>query len=111
MEEGTTFKISAQGHGHGDEYGKESEYLWIVTKYEKNEHLVQYLVSTPHRFWTITVDCERLAATDKTAVEVTYTYIGLSQKGNELNTQSIHEMYQNDLKDWEEALNNYLAGQ
>lgn len=34
IEEGTTFKI--EGHGHGSE----TEYLWIVTKYEEQSHLI-----------------------------------------------------------------------
>ncbi|MEM7298669.1 MAG: hypothetical protein AAF391_10440, partial [Bacteroidota bacterium] len=30
IQEGTTFKVNAHGHGHGGE----SEFLWIVTKFD-----------------------------------------------------------------------------
>ncbi len=107
IEEGTTFKVSGKNHGHGDDYGKEDEYLWIVTKLDAQGHLIQYLVSTPNRFWTITVDCESISK-EKTNVEVTYSYIGLNEKGNALNKLSLEEMYKNNLQDWAKAVNSYL---
>jgi len=107
IEEGTTFKINAHGHGHG--HSSESEFLWIVTKYKPNLHLVQYLVSTENRFWTITVECESLENNTKTNATVTYSYIGLNEEGNELNRNSLEKMYKENLNDWAEAINDYLA--
>ena len=104
IEEGTTFKIDGHGHGHG----VESEYLWIVTKYNTQSHLIQYLVSTDNRFWTITVQCKRTDSSMKTEATVTYSYISLNEEGTELNKKNIEKMYQNDLQDWAEAINNYL---
>ncbi len=101
IEEGTTFKT----HGHGSE----SEYLWIVSKYEPQYYHIQYLVSTNNRHWTITVKCESIEDATKTKTTVTYTYIGLNAKGNQLNKAALAHMYRNDLKDWEAALNKYLA--
>ncbi|MFC2136404.1 hypothetical protein ACFLTH_17455, partial [Bacteroidota bacterium] len=100
IEEGTTFKT--KGHGHG-----ESEFIWRVSKYEPENFLIQYLVSTENRYWTITVECKSIEE-NKTSAEITYTYIGLNEKGNELNEHSLNSMYKNDLKDWEEEINNYL---
>lgn len=69
LEEGTTFKT----HGHGDE----PEFLWRVSKYEKDKNLIQYLVSTENRYWTITVECIKYNADEnKTDATVTYTFIG-----------------------------------
>ncbi|RPH32073.1 MAG: hypothetical protein EHM93_10850 [Bacteroidales bacterium] len=100
IEEGTTFKTD----GRDDE----TEFLWRVSKYEKDLHLIQYLVSTENRYWTITVKCSKYNNEDKTNVTVTYTFIGLNIKGNELNKVHIQSMYEYNLKDWADAINKYL---
>ena len=100
IEEGTTFKTEGSGHGEG-------EFLWIVSKFQPENYLIQYLVSTPNRHWTITVNCNPLE-NNKTKAEVTYSFIGLNEKGNEINRQSLKKMYAYNLKDWEEAINYYL---
>jgi hypothetical protein len=105
IEEGTTFKVSAHGHG------PESEYLWVVSKFDSQDHLIQYLVSTLNRFWTITVHCERGQYESKTKATVSYSYTGLNEKGNELNRTSIDKMYKKDLSDWADAINSYLDSQ
>ncbi|MBK7360406.1 MAG: hypothetical protein IPI96_14405 [Saprospiraceae bacterium] len=51
IEEGTTFKTD--GHGHG-----EKEFIWRVSKYDQENFLIQYLVSSENRYWTITINCE-----------------------------------------------------
>jgi len=100
IEEGTTFKTNAHGHG-------EAEFIWRVTKYEPAGFIIQYLVSTENRYWMITIKCSR-AGVNKTSAEITYTYIGLNETGNKLNEHSLQRMFEHGLKDWEEAMNNYL---
>lgn len=100
IEEGTTFKT--EGHGHG-----EAEYTWRVSKYEPEKFLIQYLVGTENRYWTITIKCKTIKE-NKTSAEITYTYFGLNELGNKINELSLSTMYKNDLKDWEEEINNYL---
>lgn len=99
IEEGTTFKT----HGHGNE----PEFLWRVSKYEPQKNLIQYLVSTDNRYWTITVKCEPRPK-ELTFAEVTYSFIGLNHLGNELNKKALEKMYRHNLKDWEKALNYYM---
>ena len=72
-------------------------------------HLVQYLVSTENRFWTITVECESIENNMKTNATVTYSYIGFNEEGNEFNRNNLEKMYKENLNDWAEAINNYLA--
>ncbi len=100
IEEGTTFKT--HGHGH-----HEDGFLWIVTKYQPEEHLIQYLVSTENRFWTITVKCKALNSAVTTA-EITYRFTSLNENGNEINPVMLQAIYKHDLKDWEKAINYYL---
>src|SRR5690349_2327868 len=102
IEEGTTFKTA--GHGHG-----EKEYLWLVSRYDTSQHLIQYIVSSENRWWTIRVKCIPMPS-HKTKAEITYTFIGLNDLGNELNKHFIGAIYKEDLKDWETAINNYLSG-
>jgi hypothetical protein len=101
IDEGTTFKTS--GHGHD-----EMEFLWIVSKYEPADHLIQYLVSTSNRFWTVTVKCKP-ADNSRTWAEITYIYTGLNELGNTINRFALEKIYKQELKDWEEAINNYLG--
>jgi len=100
IDEGTTFKTEGREHGEG-------EFLWIVSKFQPENYLIQYLVSTPNRYWTITVKCKPLE-NNKTKAEVTYSFTGLNEKGNEINKSSLERMYAHNLKDWEEAINYYL---
>jgi len=104
IEEGTTFKLDVRAHGHGSE----SEYLWIVTKYEPNNHLIQYLVSTENRFWTITLKSNSIENDTKTNTTVTYAFTGLNANGNKLNKESLDKMYKSELQDWADMMNNYF---
>jgi hypothetical protein len=99
MEEGTTFRTKASGK-------LEREFLWRVSKYEPQRFLVQYLVSTENRYWTITVQCAETPE-HLTSAEITYTYTGLNPLGNTINAESLNNMYGNNLKDWEEATLNF----
>jgi hypothetical protein len=100
IEEGTTFKTP--GHGHN-----EAQFLWRVTKYDAAVRLVQYLVSSENRDWTITVKCSPLSSS-KTTAEITYAFIGLNNTGNMLNEHMLARIYEHNLKDWEDAINYYL---
>jgi hypothetical protein len=101
VKEGTTFKTLSRGHD-------EKEYLWRVSKYEAEKFLIQYLVSSENRYWTITIKCNPMTG-NKTTTEITYTFIGLNELGNKINEQAIQHMYKNNLKDWEEEINYYLT--
>ena len=100
IEEGTTFKTA--GHGFG-----ESEYIWRINKYEQKHAIIQYLVISPNRYWTITVQCRSMSA-NKTQAKITYTFIGLNETGNHLDRHFLDKMYEHHLKDWQEAINVFL---
>lgn len=99
IEEGTVFKT--KGHGHN-----ETGFLWIVTKYQPNDHLIQYLVSTENRYWTITIKCT--GSGKLTSAEITYSYTGLNLIGNQINPIAMQSIYMQNLKDWEKSINYYL---
>jgi hypothetical protein len=101
IEEGTTFKTPGNGQN-------ETEFLWRVSKYEPQNYLIQYLVSTENRYWTITVKCQPLPDSS-TYTTVTYTFIGLNNLGNEINKKSLDKMYSKNLRDWQEEINYFIA--
>lgn len=85
----------------------EEYYTWVITQFDECNHHIEYAVSTMNRVWFIRVSCQ--PAGDKTEALVSYTYTGLNEKGNELNRIALTKMYAQDLKDWQEAINHYLA--
>jgi hypothetical protein len=99
-EEGMVFTTPAQ-----DKH--EVVYTWIVSKFNPDLRLIEYIVSTYHRVWIISVGCEALSDI-QTRATIRYTYTSLTPLGNTLNKQAIMKMYERDLKDWEEAINHYL---
>jgi hypothetical protein len=84
----------------------EGFYTWVITQLDEKKYLVEYTVSTSNRIWFINVQCQPSA--NKTKATVTYTYTGLNPKGNELNRSALAKMFENDLKDWQEAINCYI---
>lgn len=98
--EGTTFKTKGYDHD-------EAEFIWRVTRYKPDKFIIQYLVNTENRYWTITIKCSP-EKEDKTSAVITYSYIGLNELGNKLNEHAIKRMFRANLKDWEEEINSYL---
>jgi len=99
IQEGTTFTSAGNT--------EEGRFLWIISKFEPDEHLIQYLVSTKNRFWTITVAC-RSISNNQTEATVTYSFTGLNEPGNELNKKALERMYSRNLRDWKEAIDSYF---
>jgi hypothetical protein len=100
VEEHMIFKTSGKHHG-------EEEFLWVLSQYKPKDYFIEYAVSTSQRVWFITVLCRPKGK--NTSVTVTYSYTGLTEHGNELNKAALDKMYAHNLKDWEEAINYYLA--
>jgi hypothetical protein len=82
------------------------DYLWAVTQYEPEHFKIEYTVQTEGRIWFIRVQCS--PDNKETKATVTYTYTGLTEKGNQQNKEALEKMFSHDLKDWEEAINYYL---
>jgi len=93
---------------YGSKSGK-TTFLWVISYLNFEEKQVVYTVSSKNRTWTIDVQClPKEGDMSQTAVEVTYTYIGLTAKGNKRNKKALKAKYQHELKDWQESINYYL---
>jgi len=103
MEQGTVFKVTPTGdHDH------DGATLWFVSKYVPEDHLVQYLVSTENRVWSITVESVAIENNLKTKTTVTYTFTGLNDRGSQLNQKSLDKLFKNNLQDWAGLINKYF---
>ncbi len=94
--------FTTQAHSH-----HESLYAWMVSKFQPENHIVEYIVSTENRCWVINIRCDNLPG-NKTKAAVTYTFTGLNALGNEINKHALEQMFRNNLEDWAEAINHYL---
>ena len=81
---------------------------WIVANYDLSDHLVKYIVTTANRVTIIKVRCSK-SDMNRTQAEITYTLTGLTEEGNEISEHLINNMFKHNLRDWETAINNYLA--
>ena len=84
----------------------EGKYTWVITQFNPQRHLIEYMASSTGRIWFVRVLCEE--EEDKTIATVSYTYTGLTEEGNLRNQQALEKMFKHNLKDWEEAINHYL---
>ena len=88
---------------------EEPDDVWIVSTYSLGDTFIEYTVFAPNRLWWIEIACDPLAGNESTKAKITYTYLGLTERGNALNDQALERMFADDLRDWEEAVNHYLA--
>jgi hypothetical protein len=100
IEEGITFRTP--GHGHD-----ENEFIWTVSKYDSARFLIQYLVYSSNRIWTITITCTPVSDHTSSAT-ITYSFTGLNEMGNQINQHFLQHIYRNDLSDWADDINHYL---
>ena len=103
VEEHMVFRTPSH-HGH-----HEPDPIWTVSKYQPEGGLIEYMVFTTERLWWITVECEADLENQATKAEITYTYVGLTELGNMINQRALQVMFANDLQDWQDAINHYLA--
>jgi hypothetical protein len=92
-------------------HGHEPDSTWTVSRYAPGEALVEYTVVAPERLWRITIQCRPGDGPRATLAEITYTFTGLTERGNELDEAAMSRMFQRDLKDWEEQINRHLEAE
>ena len=102
VEEHMVFKTRSH-HEH------EPDFTWTVSKYHPEQAFIEYTVFAPERLWWITIKCREGKRRETTEAEITYTYTGLTERGNAINQKALETMFRRDLKDWEEEINHYLA--
>jgi hypothetical protein len=83
--------------------------IWLVKRYEPNSYLVQfYKVEPGDKVGIITVQCKSLQEF-LTVVEVSYEYVGLSNKGNDFIEGFSASEYGAFINEWQDLLERYFA--
>ncbi len=88
----------------------EPETIWTIAHHDAERFHVVYARTTPGvRAGRVEVRCTP-AGDGRTEAEVTYTFTGLSQRGNDLLTALTEDGYRRFIGGWQTAINAYLAG-
>ena len=85
-----------------------TEAVWIVNRYEPGDYLVRfYKVEAGDKVGIVTVQCFQKGDA-LTHVEVTYEYIGLSERGDEFIRGFTTEAYREFIAEWKILLEDYF---
>ena len=91
-----------------DHSSKNAETIWLVKRYDPDTYFVQfYKVEPKEKVGLISVRCIQVAK-DTTDIEVTYTYIGLSESGNRFVEGFTSTHYKEFIDEWERLLSDYF---
>jgi hypothetical protein len=101
MEEGLIFQTPDHVH-------TAPQVTWVVVKYDVKQHLLAYCLTSPIRVAIITINCTAIEG-NNTRVDISYQFTGLTKDGNELSHHMLTKVFASNLKDWETAMNTYLA--
>jgi hypothetical protein len=91
-------------HGHIQDEGLTT---WVISKLDTVHHVIEYMLFTSLRTGVIHIECQQISP-KQTNATITYSFTGLTDQGNELCRHLVNKIYQRNLKDWEEDINNYL---
>lgn len=98
-EEGAVFST----HLHDDQ-----PTVWLVTRYERAAHRIEYARLTPGvRATRVLIRCEA-APEGRTLAHVTYEITALSESGKQVVEGFTAEHYQHMMADWQQAINHSL---
>jgi hypothetical protein len=89
-----------------DSKGNKSQ--WVITKYDTLGRFIEYTIYNPDYITILDIVCVK-ESYKTTRATISYTYSGLTKHGNETIPMLLRNMYQEDMKDWEAALNYYLT--
>jgi hypothetical protein len=86
----------------------ETKAIWLVKRYEPSSYFVQFYMVNPYdRVGIVSVLCKPVAE-DITEVEVTYEFIGLSEKGDDFIKRYTAEVFEASIDNWPVWLEGYF---
>ncbi len=81
--------------------------IWLVKRYDPESYLVQfYKVEPEDKVGIVTVQCSKKAE-NVTHVEVSYEYVGLTEKGRNFIDAFTHDKYKKFIDGWKDLLGKY----
>ena len=98
------YAFITKAHDHAS-----TDAIWIVKRYDPEKHYVQfYKVEPEDKIGIIEVKCIQLSDSD-TEVQVSYEYIGLSDKGNQFIKEFNSSEYKEFIAEWQSLLETYFT--
>ena len=98
------YVVLTKSHDHAA-----SKAIWIVSKYLPEEYTVEYYKIEPgEKIGAVTVRCDQ-TDNSSTRVTVTYTYLGLSESGNQFIEQFTKKDYDDFIGEWNGLLEAYFG--
>ena len=86
------------------------EAVWVVAALDRERHEVEYLRVEPGRYVArVRVQCRAEDAT-RTAVRVTYTFVGLSEAGNREIAAMSGAAFEEKMRRWQGWIDGHLSG-
>ena len=86
----------------------EADYIWVVSSLIPQQALIEYTIFASDMVGWITVHCQEGLSSQTTRAKITYTFTGLTEKGNIHIAKHLARIFAHNLKDWEEAINYFL---
>lgn len=101
--------VAEKGAVFTTSYWEDSEQTWIITKHDSIKSEIQFARFVPG-FVTSVLDINVLPKDKNSSyVDVTYTYTGLTEKGNNFLEKSFtEEFFAKNMKEWEDSMNYFL---
>ncbi|MFC2026769.1 hypothetical protein ACFLUX_02205 [Chloroflexota bacterium] len=94
-------------HHRFDHHGTTKE-IWLVKRYEPSSYFVQFYMVDPYdRVGIVSVLCKPISE-DLTEVEVTYEFVGLSEKGDDFIKGYTAEVFETSIASWPIWLEGYF---
>lgn len=85
------------------------EAVWVITRLDQAQHRVEYYRVEPGRYVAhIAVRCEELP-NQRTQVSTAYSFVGLSEIGNQDIASMTQEAYKVKMSRWSEWINQHLG--
>jgi len=92
----------------GQKEKEETDCIWVVSRLLPQQALIEYTVFTTESVWWITIQCQEQISNQSTKAKITYTFTGLTEKGNVFSAKHLAHIYAHNHKDWERAINYFL---
>ena len=85
--------------------------IWLVKRYDPESYLVQfYKVEPEDKIGIVTIQCSKKAE-GLTHVQISYEYVGLTEKGRNFVDAFTHDEYKKFIAEWEDLLVKYYESQ
>jgi hypothetical protein len=92
-----------QNHDHAS-----TKAIWLVKRYDPDTYTIQfYKVEPDDKVGIISIHCIPVDETN-TQIEVTYQYIGISEKGDEFTESFSTDKYSDFMDEWKKLLRIYF---